>query len=868
MSGKYTGYVVSQTHWDREWYLTFQQFRVRLLTLMDELLELLDSSPEYKSFTTDGQTIMVVDYLEIRPEKEERIKRLVAEGRLHIGPWYVLPDEFLVSGEALVRNLMIGHRQANRWGHPMKVGYIPDPFGHISTLPAILQGFDIDSVLFGRGMGDEGAILPGEFIWEAPGGEQVLAIHLTTGYGNLAAIGYKNYDRNWGAVQEIDYANALERTQEVFTKMKAKTTTPALLFNNGSDHLLPQPELPEILRYLNKNIPVLELIHSDYASFLQAVRDHKPDLQVYKGEMRGARFNNLLPGVLSARMYIKQANQRCQQKLEKYAEPISAWSAVFSERNPEHELLWHAWELLIQNHPHDSICGCSIDQVHREMMPRFDQSEQIADAVVDFGLRALCQKIDTRGAEAGYALIVFNPHNWEVAATATCSIQVPEKVPASVVVDQEGNLVSAQQRGEWVVREQGRPLEYLHTIIFDAVVPAGGYRTYWLVPGKEVLSTSDLVYEKGTLENRFLKVEFHVDGTLSVLHKPSGKAYSQLLTLESQEDVGDEYDYAKAAAGEAVRGLHDVEIQVVDEGPQRTTIAIKGLMSLPIGIAEDRRKRSDTLVDCPVIHYVTLTSQSDVLEVKTEFLNSASDQRLRVCFPLPERVEHVHVEGHFDVLKRSACPPEGKEWFQPPVGYNAQQTWASAGNLTMINKGLPEYEVVSREQGQELTLTLLRSVGWLSRNDMVSRPDDHAGPGLATPEAQCLGRHEFEYALKFHSGDWEQDQVWKSAHEFSAPVKVVYTKTRQGSLESSGTFLHLSNGALIITALRPSAEDNAVIVRVFNPTTVTCEASFVSSKQIKKVIETNLNEEELVEINSQENLTWAPKLLRTFKVFF
>ena len=98
MERDYTMHVVSHTHWDREWYKPFQHFRMRLVDLTDGLLKLLETDPEYKVFTFDGQTIVLEDYLEIRPENEERLRKLVNEGRIIIGPWYNQPDEFLISG--------------------------------------------------------------------------------------------------------------------------------------------------------------------------------------------------------------------------------------------------------------------------------------------------------------------------------------------------------------------------------------------------------------------------------------------------------------------------------------------------------------------------------------------------------------------------------------------------------------------------------------------------------------------------------------------------------------------------------------------------------------------------------------------------
>src|SRR5512140_1403397 len=137
-------HIVSHSHWDREWYKSFEQFRSMLVNMVDDLLDLLARDPAYVCFTLDGQTIVLDDYLAVRPEREPELRRLVREGRLMIGPWYVLPDEFLVSGEATVRNLLTGTHRARDFGAEMKVGYIPDSFGHIAMMPAVLRGFGID----------------------------------------------------------------------------------------------------------------------------------------------------------------------------------------------------------------------------------------------------------------------------------------------------------------------------------------------------------------------------------------------------------------------------------------------------------------------------------------------------------------------------------------------------------------------------------------------------------------------------------------------------------------------------------------------------------------------------------------------------
>ena len=188
---KYTALLVPQTHWDREWYLPFQEFRIRLVRLTDKLLDILDTDPEYRSFTFDGQTVVLEDYLAIRPQERDHLKKYVEEGRILVGPWYVLPDEFLVSGEAVVRNLMLGHKISEEFGRTMKAGYVPDPFGHVSQLPQILMGFGIGNVFFTRGMGDEADEMHSEFWWEGADGTKVLAVNQVNTYCNAHSVGYE-----------------------------------------------------------------------------------------------------------------------------------------------------------------------------------------------------------------------------------------------------------------------------------------------------------------------------------------------------------------------------------------------------------------------------------------------------------------------------------------------------------------------------------------------------------------------------------------------------------------------------------------------------------------------------------------------------
>lgn len=304
MAKTYRAFIVSHTHWDREWYLPFQLYRMKLVKLIDKLLDVLEGDPRFRSFTLDGQTIVVGDYLDIRPEREGDLKRFVKEGRILIGPWYILPDEFLVSGEATVRNLMLGHRIAEAFGGVMKVGYIPDPFGHISQMPQILRGFGMDSCVLWRGLNDEGKTLPTEFYWQAPDGSKILTVHLRMGYCNAANLPEKSEE-------------ALKRVEALLRASAPSLSTSNMLLMNGCDHLEPQPFLPTLIEALNREIGDAHLVQGTLMEYIQAVRNEAPELPTIIGEQRSHRYALLLPGVLSTRTYLKQENAKSQTLLER-----------------------------------------------------------------------------------------------------------------------------------------------------------------------------------------------------------------------------------------------------------------------------------------------------------------------------------------------------------------------------------------------------------------------------------------------------------------------------------------------------------------------------------------------------------------------
>jgi alpha-mannosidase len=440
-----TLHLVPHTHWDREWYLPYQSFRIKLIHLIDVLLDILDRDPAYAHFTLDGQAIILEDYLEIRPEREADLIRHIRSGRLMIGPWYILPDEFLVSPEATIRNLLIGESVCDRFGARMNIGYIPDPFGHIGQMPQILIGFGIENAAFRRGLSDE----PCELWWQSPDGSRVFVSYLRDGYDNAARL---------PTAPEA----FLKFIEDRYKSLAPHSAVSHLLLLNGTDHHEPQPEIPSLIAVATPSDTtlIISTLPAYMTAAFEEIKTQNIDLPIVHGELREPKRHHLLAGVMSSRAWIKQRNHTCETLLERWAEPFSAWAEVIRHDEPD-RILWtghlttprvrspqglikHAWKLLLQCHPHDSICGCSVDQVHEEMRDRFDQVEQIGEEMTRQSVTAIAHAVDTSSLKdtgARSALVVFNPNLHTSTELAEARFELPAGLDPFEIVDEQGQVI-------------------------------------------------------------------------------------------------------------------------------------------------------------------------------------------------------------------------------------------------------------------------------------------------------------------------------------------------------------------------------------------------------------------------------------------
>ncbi|MFW9963875.1 MAG: alpha-mannosidase [Candidatus Sifarchaeia archaeon] len=912
----YDAILISETHWDRAWYQTFQQFRLRLVKLVDNLLNILETDPRFTHFTFDGQTVVLEDYLEIKPEERERLTQHIRDGRILIGPWYVLPDVFLISGEALLRNLLIGQEVASEFGPIMNVGYIPDPFGHVSQLPQILTQFRCDSVLFARGGGDEIDEIKAEFIWEAGGGSEVLAHWLPLSYGNAAKL-------------PLDIDDAVTMLEDVVRKLRPWSRIGTVLLMNGSDHDEPQAHVPEVINLFNSRNEG-KITMGTLPQFVDKMREKRYELKRFKGEFRRSKFQNLLSGVYSTRVYLKQLNEYTQRFLERCVEPFSVVAMLYGIEYPLHQLRM-AWKYLLRNHPHDDICGCSIDAVHDDMVHRFRWVNEIMEPLFEKALDGIsevasCEKpgivVSNPSAfkRSGIAVVEFPLSDVNYSRLAEIELGVlgadpptpleaaknevhidfvrkhgfdPQPAVVREITTSQGRLTEyefdfsalamlfPQMRRElghmstayrirvnsenkivevWarkhyaenimkgfytLTNKQGQkvpvqvidvsskrdPLSRLApdrenflTLALKADDVGGlGFKRYDLnISDNELdqLVADGVICTETSIENGLVKVEMAPNGTITITDKRTGELYSGLLEFEDSEDIGDTYDYCPALNHRSIRYSNILtSIEKGQTGPLIGSIIAAGELEVPQEAAKDFLGRSNETILCQFTTEVTLLAKSPTVNVSIEFENLAEDHRLRVLFPTGTKAKTCAADSAFDVIDRPIRPKEGKNWFQPVAPTYPMRTFVSVSSkergLAIATKGLIEFEVLE-ESGGIIAVTLLRSVGWLSKTNLTTR-NGGAGPYLETPGAQCLGTQMFELSITPHRGHWKKAGVHRYVEEYLNPLVARFVPPRDSEKnEYERDCINIEQSDIILSAFKQSENGKYLVLRFWN----------------------------------------------------
>lgn len=830
---KKTAHIISHTHWDREWYLNSKYTNEWLIPFFDNLFKMFEKEPEY-IFVLDGQMAMVEDYFEELDkhnynvnEYKRKIRKYVKQDRLFIGPYYLQPDWQLLSDESLVRNLMYGILAAKELGGAMKVGWMMDNFGQISQTSQLHDLFKLEGLYVWRGVEMDPNDVQSEFLWKSPDGTSIPSMYLLDSYRNVMRL--------------AEYSDIMkDRVLDEVKKLAPFATTSHVLLMNGYDQEMVPDDIQPYIKNGKMDTDEYKIIQSNPEKYINDVMSENPKLNTLEGALYSGRFISVFPGVMSARMYLKLQNDQQQKALEKRVEPLSTlvW-ALGGEY--EKTQIKEAWKTLLKNHPHDSICGVSIDDVHTDMEERTRVVNQLTQSLTEQKLKELCSLIDTSNCKDEEVKLVFNP--------------------------------SFQSRSENIDFENGS--------YYVKDIPALGYK---IIEGSDK-SEGKLEVDGLKITNSEIEVAFNSNGSFNILYKKSGKLFKNQGIIDDRADTGDEYNYSYPDKDVIFSSENcKATIEVVEQSASKVVVRAEYVMNLPESDTDKHTTRSTVMRDLPVVNYITIEVNSPIVKCKTALRNTVKDHIMRVLFSSGIETDFAYAGSPFDVVKRpifiedydeSSIPEDVKKVIigareaRPNTIFLNREfvdLTDEKDGLAIFSKGLPEYQIINKDT---IALTLFRSVGWIAK-EINSRIGD-AGPEIFTPDAQCLREMEFEYAIYPHKGNTEEGEVCNQSNLYNTEIVRCTTDKHNGKLDTENSYFKVSDSLNLVkvTALKRSEDGNSVVIRGYNSGEKASKVHVSSLFTIENAGLANLLEEQNIELAVAENsvsFELEPKKIFTLKL--
>ncbi|AYN27653.1 alpha-mannosidase [Buttiauxella sp. 3AFRM03] len=813
-------HLVQHTHWDREWYFTENDSKAVLYYFMDDLFQRLEEDKTLGPFVLDGQTVVIEDYLSVAPHQETRLRQLIEQGRIVIGPWYTQSDFLVVGAESITRNLLLGHADCQCFGGTMPIGYVPDSFGQSAQLPMFLQQFAIDYAVIWRGWSEHN-VAHSEFIWQAADGSKVTTAVLPWGYGCAKWL--------------PDNPQTAQKTLEpILEKQTRFSLTDHVLLPNGNDQSPFEYRVPAMLEQLNPLQDDYHFVRSSFSQFFQALESTNVTLPVYQGELLSPKYMRIHRGIFSTRIDIKQLNARLERTLSQHLEPLLAVNWRLGLPYPQHAVD-NIWREAMKSHAHDSIGGCNSDRVNAMVKNRLESGLEMANQLIDLNMKMLAEGITAQ--QDGKKIIIFNAHPQMSAGLLELTIFTPEQ--DFRVVDSEGKecrwqiVEEGRQDMSIIVQELSNSTETTWyrkccLLLEVANIPACGYQTLYLQEGINA-GFEQQAKSINKLENAWLRLEVDELGILTLTDKHSQQSYHNILQLVDGGDAGDNYNYSPPFDDWLINSNGFLTSISGTQGALQSALTLSWKIAVPQDLAARREQRADAALDITMT--ITLADSNAWLDVAISVNNTVRDHRLQVLLPTAAQ-SHIHfADQPFGLIERQNLPSEmavwqDEQWTEAPVALYPMQSqvmmYDAQRGLCAVTEGLREYQIPQNRQ-DVIAVTLLRSVGWLGQANMPYRPGRASGMVLPSPDSQIQGMHHFKLSVLAmnHGADnafWRNvERARGNLHAWLATGWSRFRTNPHGrtfpphfSVLSWDTELHFS-------VLKKAQHRDALVVRGWNP---------------------------------------------------
>ena len=895
-------HVMSNSHLDREHRHGFQETRIMLVKMMDELIEIMENDPEYRFFTLDGQAIVLEDYLEVRPQMRERLTRLIRDGRILIGPWYSLVDCYSVNPESIVRNLLVGDAFCKQFGEPMKLGYSIFSFGQMAQLPQVYAGFGIHDIVFYKGASVR-EFPQSEFIWRAPDGTKAFATRLgkekrwnfffdfdipvilggdakkpgwQSKFNDTVRLCHMNDEafRNQYALElQTDIRIREEKIEEsVNTVMELLSESAAehvFLAFEGTDFTSPLKEIPEALKMANRIMDgKVQLVHSNPVAYFEEVKQDidLASLKEYEGEMRFGPINHVHAETMGTNSEIKQAMFAAENTIIHYAEPLSALLLAHGGVY-EKDILDLAWKYLLATQAHDSVHGSGDPKIKTDNLNRLAQVQEIANSVTRRAVEGICERIRLSGDKEDISVVVFNTTPYERDDTIRLTLDIPqeERVEDYWLEYLDGRRVECYQLGKKefnlaMVHRKNRPksvyCDRFEVMAYITGIPAMGYTVLKLKRKKGDIATStnpfplgyfpyDPIAKSGNvLDNGLLRITIQPNGTLDVYDYETEKTVSGLNTLYDIGSAGDFWVHREPYYNSTLSNKGGAaRIELIANSSLSATYRITVTLDIPESLDESRTARSHHTVPTEIATEVTLKKASRRVDFVTSLDNRCGDHMMVASFPTGIAAEQADWESPFEIRRRDVdkfTNENGKKG--PELERQAMQNFLhlsdDTASFSLFTKGLKEVGTTS-DRGAVINLTLFRA----TTNTFPIHNDLLIG--FENETSQCYGKQRFEYAVYVGKPEMTMAQVIAESRKYiTPPIAAELGAGTGGQLAQELSFLKKENDRVVISCLKRCEKDEkALILRLYNPTDSVQQEHLTLDKPIHSAMLTDMKEE-------------------------
>lgn len=880
-------HVVPHSHWDREWYFTTSRSKVYLMKDLKDVLDTLESNPDFKYFMVDAQGSLLDDYIKWMPQDKDRITKLVKEKKLVIGPWYTQTDQLVISGESIVRNMYYGMKRCETFGGYMNVGYVPDSFGQSGNMPQIYKEFGIDDTLFWRGVSDD-MVNHTDYNWRGDDGSVVFTTQIPFGYyigGNIPEDP-KQSEEFW--------------QKECFEKAGGRSATKHIYFPNGFDQAPIRTNLPEIIKERNEKDPENEYVISCIEDYIKDVKSENPELEEVSGELVIAKHMRIHKSIFSSRSDLKVMNTQIQNYVTNVMEPLLTLSYNLGNDYP-HEAVGEIWKLLFENAAHDSIGSCISDTANEDVYVRYKQARDIAVNLVELHSRLIATSVKN-DAEMTFTLINTLPQK------RNDTVVVKTYIPGGdfAILDEKGNkvdytVIESRDLTDYVLSQTIKldpsrkfyvPSQVLEATIAikTSDVPAFGYVQYTLdTKGNSAKNLE----KKNTLENEFYAINVEEDGSLTITDKENNVTYKNQGVLVENGDDGDSFNYSPPRKDlEVFSNKSECSVEVSGSDIYDQAV-IKFNMVVPKDLEE--RAEGKVSVNLPITMTVALRKDSKVIDFNVHVDNKGLSHRLCVLFDSQIVSSFNYADEQFGSIKRPnyyekemklyMASAENKTekkagvqelanwandqstWQEPPISIEPTQSYVSLTDgkqgIAVIPQGVREYEVLDDHM---IRLTLFRTYGFMGKENLIYRPGRASGERIIeTPAAQLLKEMDFAFGFTTYASDINEANVDTLAKTYNTNIEVyTYAEFLNGRLifsqrEIEGTkesrySLFETENKLVVSAIKKAEDNDGYIIRLFNGKNHENISDTIKFNfDVKEAYYTNLREEKTEDIKVENN---------------